>query len=187
MGRSPSTRAADGYRRTPGNGPLVRTDVIDVYVFRHAAKGKGRGIELLQLRRSKPPLHDTWQPIMGHIESPETAVAAAIREMEEEVGLAARDPGLLGLWALEQVHPFFLAAINCIVLSPRFAAEVSRSWRPRLNEEHAAHRWVPASRASKHFMWPGQLASVRELLGLLKGEPDALPRLRIDLASPRRG
>jgi dihydroneopterin triphosphate diphosphatase len=177
-----SRRSSDGYRRAPGAGPRIRSDVIDVYIFRPAVGGRGKSIELLQLLRSKPPLDQTWQPIMGHVERGETATDTALREMREEVGLEPTNPALRGLWALEQVHPFFIAQIDCIVLSPRFAAEVSRVWRPRLNREHADFRWVPAARASRHFMWPGQLASIRELVGLLRGgggEPDALARLRI--------
>lgn len=156
-----------GYRVDPGHGPRVRTDVIDVYVYRHAGSIHEPSIEFLQLLRSREPLKDTWHPVMGHIEPGETAHAAAMRELAEEVGLRAGDPHLLGVWALEQVHPFYIAAIDCIVMSPRFIAEVDHAWSPKLNGEHARFRWVPTYQAWRHVMWPGQRAAIAELMELL--------------------
>jgi 8-oxo-dGTP pyrophosphatase MutT (NUDIX family) len=99
---------------------------------------------------------------MGHIEEGETAVAAALREVKEEVGLSR--PEMKGFWALEQVHPFFIARRDEIVLSPRFAAEVAPAWEPTLNDEHSAHRWISGHQAGRYFMWPGQGAAIREIL-----------------------
>ena len=148
-------------------------------------------VELLQLQRSRDPLRGTWQPVMGHIEPGETAVQAALRETHEETGLVvdlaalkhAREASgspdgapsgaplaagaCLGMWALEQVHPFYIAAIDCIVLSPRFVVLVDASWTPQLNAEHTASRWVSVRSASTHFTWPGQLASIAELRTIL--------------------
>lgn len=167
----PADRDGDGYRVLPGHGPRVRSDVIDVYVAREPSRpGTDGDLELLQLRRSKAPLLGTWQPIMGHIEPGETAVAAALRELREEIALDATDasqPSVVGVWALEQVHPFYIAAINCIVLSPRFVVVVRAGFEPTRIAEHDAHRWVRARQAQAHFVWPGQLASIKELLSIL--------------------
>jgi dATP pyrophosphohydrolase len=117
---------------------------------------------------------------MGHVEAGETAVACALRELEEELGLRRDDPALLGVWALEQVHPYYVAVIDCVVLSPRFAAEVRPGWEPRINDEHSAFRWVPADRVGETFMWPGQLAACREIAGdLLRTGSLSAPVLRV--------
>ncbi len=190
-----------GYRPEPRGGPRVRTDVVDVYVFRSTARGTKRQtdrgkrkpakagaetVEFLQLLRAGDPLGGTWQPVMGHVEPGETAVACALRELSEEIGLAASDPAFLGLWALEQVHPFYLAALDAIVLSPRLAAQVAPVWRPRLNHEHTDHRWVSASQIAKRFMWPGQIAACREVLAcIVPLDSLARERLSIDIG-PRR-
>lgn len=150
---------ADGYRPTPRGGPNVRTDIVDVYIFRERA-GEGPAAEFLQLLRAAEPLAGTWHPVMGHVEQGETAVEAALRELREEVGIEAGRGGLLGLWALEQVHPFYIASIDAIVMSPRFVAKVGRAWEPTLNAEHRAHRWV---NDASEFMWPGQKLAVREV------------------------
>jgi ADP-ribose pyrophosphatase YjhB (NUDIX family) len=155
--------------------PKIRSDIVDVYIFR---RGDGEAasheppVELLQLCRSSesenhgseslasiPP----WHPVMGHVREGETALACALREMAEEVGLLAEDAALFGMWSLEQVHPFFVPQWDAIVMSPRFAAEVSREWRPILSAEHTRFRWVHAHQAGRYFTWPGQLAAVREI------------------------
>jgi 8-oxo-dGTP pyrophosphatase MutT (NUDIX family) len=155
--------------------PEIRADIIDAYIFRRSTpeddtgssqpRPVSGGVELLQLRRARDPLSATWQPVMGHVEAGETAVACLWRELAEEVGLRARDA--VGAWALEQVHPFFLAQLDAVVMSPRFAVEVESGWSPLLNKEHDDHRWVPAGEAGERFLWPGQHAAIAELRGLL--------------------
>ncbi len=170
--------ARDGYRIEPQGGPRVRTDVLDVYIFRRAAPAGalGAGVEFLLLRRATAPLARTWQPVMGHIEAGESSTVAALRELREEVGLTPGAGELLGFWALEQTHPYFVAAIDCVVMGPRFVAEVTPSWIPALNEENDGARWValpadpdkadPAElrRALDQFHWPGQKSAALEAL-----------------------
>lgn len=172
------------YRATQRGGPALRTDIVDVYVFRDSPRDPG-DIEFLQMLRASQPMGGTWQPVMGHIEPGETAVDTALRELREEASLGPGSvrapvrstPDLLGVWALEQVHPFYIAAIECIVLSPRFAARVHPTWEPVLNHEHTASRWVALPRlasgaaqqarlaaALQQFMWPGQKATILEIL-----------------------
>ncbi|MBL8745724.1 MAG: NUDIX domain-containing protein [Phycisphaerae bacterium] len=146
----------EGYRATPIGGPRLRSDIVDVYIFRRAPNA----IEFLQLLRAGEPLIHTWQPIMGHVEPGETASQTAVRELKEEVALAHDSPACLAFWSLEQVHPYYVAAIDCIVLSPRFAVEVAPGWEPRINAEHTAARWVSDSGS---FMWPGQKKSIEEI------------------------
>jgi len=142
--------------------PRIRADIVDVYVFRRVPEGA----EFLQMFREDGGLARTWQPVMGHIEDGESALAAAVREMAEETGL--RRDEALGMWALEQMHPFYIARTDEVVLSPRFAVEVAggegEKWEPRLNEEHSSHRWIAGHQADRFFMWPGQRAAVREVL-----------------------
>lgn len=164
--------------------PRIRTDIVDVYVFRRwPADAAGRVdvyLEFLQLFREGGRLSRTWQPVMGTIEAGETAHATAVRELWEEVGLKRSSGEILGMWALEQVSPFFLAQQDEIVLSPRFAVEVGPAWVPRLNEEHSAFRWIAGHQASRFFMWPGQLAAVKEVLDLLRFGSEAEGILRVD-------
>lgn len=171
----------DGYRPNAAGGPRLRADIVDVYIFRR----KRGALEFLQLLRASEPLIHTWHPVMGHVEKGETAVACAIRELGEEVGLHTDRTELLGLWALEQVHPYYVAEIDQIVLSPRFAAEVKPRWEPRLNDEHAKARWVKRSEVAKKFMWPGQVAACREIENLVSRGNLAAPHLLLTPRSAR--
>lgn len=184
----------DGYQQHTTNGAKVRADVVDVYAFtrverngrdpreRAAAKSSTarpyeseaewpRGtpvkehdsvVYFLQVLRSGPPLEKTWHPVMGHVEAGETSVQCAVREMREELGLEVHQA--IGIYALEQVHPFYIAHIDTIVMSPRFCVEVPPTWSPALNDEHAAFRWVRESDIDALFMWPGQKSVCREIL-----------------------
>jgi len=158
----------------PRGGAELRTDIIDVYVFRRTPPPAGgapasapaghaaRGFELLQLRRSSGALSGTWQPVMGHARPDETAARTAARELEEETGLlATRD--LLGLWQLETPNIYFLASHNAMVLAPCFAAEVDPGAAIRLNDEHDRCRWVARDHADRCFLWPGQRQAVAQI------------------------
>lgn len=152
-------------------GPRVRTDIVDVYLFARPPQQDGT-VSFLQLQRAEEPLAGTWHPVMGHVEPNESAVQCALRELAEEVGLTPSSPDLIGLWALEQVHPFYVASMDAVVMSPRFAAEVRFGWMPNPDSEHSAYRWVRTDDANL-FMWPGQRETVLEILDSLL--PDNSP------------
>jgi len=148
----------------------VRTDLVDVYVFRRSAQA----VEVLQLRRVEADdghdLHGTWQPIMGHIEDAETPAQTAARELAEETGLRDESTEFVRLFALEGIHPYYLPSRNAVMMSPRFACEAAPGWEPTLNHEHDAARWVPLDEADEMFMWPGQRACLAELREILRCE-----------------
>ncbi|MEM0982334.1 MAG: NUDIX domain-containing protein [Planctomycetota bacterium] len=132
---------------------------MDGYVLRGGATP-----ELLQMRRTGVVLNQTWQPVMGHVEDGESSIDCLWRELSEECSLDRKV--VVGAWALEQVHPYYLAVRDEIVMSPRFLVEVESGWEPVLNHEHDAHRWVPLADAEASFMWPGQHGVIAEIRGL---------------------
>jgi 8-oxo-dGTP pyrophosphatase MutT (NUDIX family) len=150
----------------------VRTDVVEVHIFRAkaSADGSDAGWELLQLRRVEQPMAGTWQPVMGHIEVGEAATAAALRELAEEVGLRPGDAGLVGVWRLEQSVPYYIARSDAFMISPRFAVEVTADWSPTLNDEHDGMRWIGTDQLQTHVFWPSQRAAIAELLTEIAGD-----------------
>lgn len=174
---------------TPRSGPPVRTDAVDVYVFREFggdANTAPTRAELLQIRRVKPPAPGTWQTVMGGIEEGEKAIDAALRELQEEIGAGPND--LTGLWFLGQVYPFYQPLWDCIVLMPRFAARVRPDFEPTLNDEHDAHRWnvidLPASRdtvdaLAAKYVWSSQRSCVREVVGDILGRSGSEEVMRV--------
>ncbi len=148
---------SDPVRQGPAGVP-IRTDLVEVFVFRRTAAG----VELLQMRRRSASkiAPGAWQPVMGHLAAGERAFDGARREVEEETGL--HGAACLGWWQLEQVRPFFVAGANAVFLAPRFVVEADSSWEPVLNREHVAYRWVSLGEADAAFVWPGQREALRE-------------------------
>ncbi|MEQ8318224.1 MAG: NUDIX domain-containing protein [Phycisphaerales bacterium] len=151
----------------------ILADLVDAYVLRER-----ESVEFLQLRRVAQPMAGTWQPVMGHVEAHETAVTTVVRELAEEVGLRPGDDAWLSFWQLEEVHPYFVAALDAVVLSPRFAVLVESAWEPDISNEdaHDAHRWVPASRVEHEFLWPGQWRACAEAERLIATRGSGLER-----------
>lgn len=162
-----------GYREESGGGARVRADVVECHVVRV----RDGAAEFLQLLRAREPLRETWQPVLGHCEPGEGSVACAVRELREEIGLDPSDDRVCeGLFALEQVRPFYVWAIDAVVLGPRFAAVVRERFRPVLNNEHTAHRWT----RGEGLFWHGQREAAREIeLCLLDPASPAREALRV--------
>lgn len=147
-------------------GPAIRTDIVDVYVFRRRAQEPvgTSGVEFLQLRRVEEPAAGTWQPVMGHIEAGETPTQAAVREAGEETGLRPGAPGWVGLWVLQGVRPYYLASANAVMMAVCFALEVDEEFEPHAGREHNDHRWVWSSETERAFMWLSQRAACEEIV-----------------------
>lgn len=159
-------------------GPKVRTDIVEVYVFRRAPRGV---VEFLQLHRASGQMTGTWQPVMGHIEEGETAINAALRELKEETAIAP-GAGVMAMWQLESVNAFFLAPLDAVLLTPGFAVEVTAGTEPTLDPTHDGHRWVPRDHADRMFVWPGQRHAVNQIVSdILAPNAPGEPWLRIKL------
>jgi len=136
-------------------GPAIRSDIVDVYVFRR----ESTGARFLQMHRSAGALAGTWHPVMGHVMEGEAAPKTALRELAEETQLRPT-----GFWQLEQPNIYYLASHDCIVMGPCFAVEVEAHAEPTLNEEHDAHRWVGLDEVEGKFLWPGQRLAVAQIV-----------------------
>ncbi len=160
------------HRDASGGGARIRADVVECHVVR----GDGASAEALQLCRARSPLAGTWQPVLGHCEAAEGSVACVVRELREEIGLDVRDAAVCeGLYAIEQVRPFYVWEIDSVVLGPRFVALVRSGFEPTLNEEHTGSRWIALREAADAAYWPGQRETIAEI-----------NRSLLDAASPAR-
>jgi 8-oxo-dGTP pyrophosphatase MutT (NUDIX family) len=109
-----------------------------------------RGEEYLVVHRS--PENDAyWHLIAGGVEDGESFADAAVRELREETGLAARVEPLDSSFAYDTVH------VEC------FVVEAPEAWQPTLDWEHDGYRWLPREEAANLLYWPEPADLLRSL------------------------
>jgi dihydroneopterin triphosphate diphosphatase len=160
--------------------PDIRSDGIAVYVYR-----KTPGVfEFLQIRRSlnTGEYQQSWQTVYGGIRRDasgiftETAVQAALRELQEETSLVP-----MALWQVEYLESFYFMPHDYVLVMPVFAAQVDASAPITLNEEHDDFRWVPEPLLNQSFMWRTQREALQILLQSLHNSTAAKEFLTIGL------
>ena len=137
----------------------VRTSLVDVYVVRLAAAS----LECLVLRRGPGGrCPGSWETVHGHIEPAEKPAVAAVRELEEETGLAA-----LRLYNLSRVEMFYQHRSDEVALVPVFAALVGADASVRLGTEHDQFEWLTPALARLRFAWPRERRALEDIEILL--------------------
>jgi 8-oxo-dGTP pyrophosphatase MutT (NUDIX family) len=152
----------------------VKTHKIVVFVARPTASGRH---EFLQMRRrGDEPLAGTWQTVRGSIESGETAVAAAIRELREETSLRPAQ-----FYRLGSVETFYDLDSDAVWHSAAFFALLAADATVTLNDEHDAVRWVNETDIDRQFMWPSEKPLIKEIREELLTDSLCKPYLRIEI------
>ena len=139
----------------------VRVAFVDAYVLRPSHSGVG--VEVLVLRRGpKGRSPGSWETVHGHIESGETPVQAARREVREETGL---EPARL--YNVSRVESFYRHRTDEIVLIPVFACIMDGIAGVRTSAEHDRAEWLPPSQAVARFSWPRERRALEDVLSIL--------------------
>ena len=145
--------------------------LIDLYIYRVDAEG----VRILLFHRAPgKPYAGQWRMVGGKVRDGETRWQAALREMEEETGLAPME-----FWALPSVNQFYDHERDCVHTIPAFAARVEEGDPVTLDAEHTDCRWVGAQEAGSMLPWPEQ-ARLIELLERIVLRNGILPQWRID-------
>jgi len=137
-------------------GAAVR--FVDVYVLRDAAADP---VILVLRRASGGRSPGTWEAVHGAIESGETAVQAALRELREETGLAPER-----LYNASRVEAFYRHAQDEIALIPVFVALVARDAAVRVSAEHDAFEWLAPDAALARVTWPRMRRALEDTVAL---------------------
>lgn len=116
----------------------------------HRPAYRRAGPEFLVLLRA-PAGQGYWHLVSGGVESGEEPGEAALRELEEETGLA-RPPGFEPL-PLELGYRQPAGAAAWITVHP-FAVAAAAGWEPVLNEEHVEYRWCSEVGAVQLLEYP---------------------------------
>ena len=139
-------------------GTPVEVGVVDVLVFRPAAKGW----LVLAVQRSKDTrCPGAWEMVHGKVEQGERLEQAALRELAEETGL--KPDRLLSI----TIHSFYLVPRGTVQLAAVFAAIVPSDAVVQLGDEHARHAWLTPSQARRRFTWPHEKRVVDDARQLL--------------------
>jgi len=137
-------------------GTAVR--FVDVYVLRDAPADPA----VLVLRRARAGRSPgTWEAVHGTIESGETAVQAALRELREETGLAPAR-----LYNASRVEAFYRHAQDEVALIPVFVALVAADAAVRVSAEHDAFEWLAPAAALARVTWPRMRRALEDSLAL---------------------
>ena len=155
----------------------VKSFSIAAYICRE----NGGICQHLIIQRTPGQLGETWQMISGVLEAGESAVQAALREIEEETGLAPER-----FYSANLLEEFYDIQQNCITLVPVFVGFVSPDQHVRLSQEHQQYRWVTADEAADYLVFPHQIETIRAIEVNFVNQPPN-PLLEIDLTAVKKG
>jgi 8-oxo-dGTP pyrophosphatase MutT (NUDIX family) len=157
----------------------VECTIVESVVFR---RSEGGPLYLILQRSPSEELYPgTWQIVTGIIEAGETAVSAALRELQEETSLR-----LTRFWVVPLLGSFFDAAHDSVQLCPLFAAEVDPAAEPRLSPEHQKYEWMEVEDALKYLVWPGHHKAVETVHQFIVGGRQAARLTEIDHTKAER-
>ena len=136
----------------------VQVGVVDVFVCRHHRDG----VSVLVLRRGAGTrCTGAWEVVHGRIEPDERPEAAAVREVQEETGLA-----VARLYNLT-CQPFYLHRLSTVQIAVVFVAFVGMDDAVRLGEEHDAAEWLSPDEAMERLSWPRSISALRDVVRVL--------------------
>ncbi|HUI28751.1 MAG TPA: NUDIX pyrophosphatase [Candidatus Acidoferrales bacterium] len=132
--------------------PRISSKIVEVVIFR-----KKDVPEFLVLKRADndriyPGL---WQLVSGGIKRGEKAHEAAIREVNEEIGVKPKR-----FYNTPLTNTFYFFTNDAVNLSPVFAAEVDGSTKVKLSGEHKEFQWLKKEDAISLLVWPGQKEAI---------------------------
>ncbi|NJD29268.1 MAG: NUDIX domain-containing protein [Chloroflexi bacterium] len=138
---------------------MIRPDLVDCWIFRHAPDG---GTEILLLRRAPGRiLPGLWQCVSGSVDGDERVALAALREVEEETGLGG--DAIEVFYDLDLVNQFHEPSVDAVLVSAVFAVRVRADAEVSLSHEHDGARWLAIDAAWQEVVWPGYREAIERI------------------------
>jgi dihydroneopterin triphosphate diphosphatase len=138
----------------------LKVGVVDVYLI-HPRPDDWR---VLVLRRAEGTrCTGAWEVVHGRIDPGESPEDAAVREVQEETGLAIER-----LYTVT-CQPFYLPKQASVQMAVVFAALVGDVSEPVLGPEHDHAEWLGVDEALARFTWPRSRRALHDIEDLLSG------------------
>ena len=152
----------------------LRPDLVACWLFRLDAGGRP---EILLIHRAPGrPYPGLWQCVTGRLETGERIVDGALREVEEETGVARGD--LEAVFDAEVVNWFHEPHVDGIMCEAVFAAQVPAAVEVRLSAEHDDLRWLAPAAAIELVTWPAYRRAI-EMVEWLVATPEKAAAFRL--------
>ena len=144
----------------------VRPDLVAVWIYRVPDPAVPGQIELLLLRRAAGrPLSGLWQCVTGAIEPDERIALAALRELEEETGIAG--DAIEAFYDMDLVSLFHWPDAEGVLSEVVFAVRVQPGTEPMLSHEHDSSRWADPAEAIRSSVWPAYRDAIERVSTIL--------------------
>jgi len=158
----------------------VRPDLVACWLFRLDRRGRP---EILLIRRSAGRIYaGIWQCVTGRLEGEERVVDGALREVEEETGLARAD--IEAVFETDMVNWFHEESVDAVWCEAVFAAQVRSDADIRLSDEHDELRWVVPATAREMVVWPAYEAAIDRVAWLVDHQDKASHYRLLDFPPP---
>lgn len=124
----------------------------------HIAAFFENDVKFLLLKRAShlKTYPNIWQVITGTIEKGETALNCALREIEEETGIIARD-----IWTIPYITQFFDSKRDLIHSSPVFGVIVQSNIEINISDEHQDFLWLSITEAEDKLVLPTHIEAMK--------------------------
>jgi dATP pyrophosphohydrolase len=151
--------------------PRIVSDIADAFVYRTV---NARPQFLLLQRRPDGPLGGAWQAVHPRVDPEESAVEAAMREVQATTQLSP-----IAIYSADFVSQFYDHRTDTIVLSPAFAVEVSPLDRIGLAPSFSDHAWCDLEETTARLPWTAQRWAVRHIYDVIAMGGDEAELYRI--------
>jgi dihydroneopterin triphosphate diphosphatase len=154
------------------------TEVVALYVEICVYKFENGSPRYLVLRRSKQEkvYPGIYQMITGTIETGETAIQTALREIQEEIQIPPKN-----FWSVPFINSYYVHMRDIVNHSPVFLAEVQSDKLPVLSEEHQSYTWHDYESAVRVLTWDSQRRALKIIHDFLTGKDDWGKQTKIKL------
>jgi dATP pyrophosphohydrolase len=147
--KSTKFRLSFSYKKESKVFAKILGQIIEICVFR-VLDGESQYL-LLQRAADEDLYPGIWQIVTGTIKQNESAIKAALRELDEETGLFVKR-----CWTVPYVDSYFDLSKDGVQLVPVFAIEVDAKVELKLSREHQSFTWLKYPDAKEKLVWQGQ-------------------------------